>query len=72
MLRWCVSLNHMAGHCTSVQHYKGIAFELERFMRKAKVEFKIPGLYLINAVCTASKKKFQDKVPCKHTVCVCQ
>ena len=45
-----------------LQYYKGVTFELERFMRKATVEFKVPGLYLINAVCSVSKKKFQDKV----------
>jgi hypothetical protein len=41
--------------------YKGIVFELERFLRKGRLEYKVPGLYLINAVCAASKKKFLDK-----------
>jgi hypothetical protein len=40
--------------------YKGITFELERFLRKGRLEYKVPGLYLINAVCAASKKTFLD------------
>ena len=43
------------------QYFKGIMFELERFMRKAKPDQKIPAFYLINAVCQASRNKFKDK-----------
>ena len=42
-----------------VQYFKGIMFELERFMRKATPEKKVPALYLINAVCQASRAKFK-------------
>ena len=36
-------------------------YELERFLRKARPEYRIPAFYLINAVCQASKNKFKDK-----------
>ena len=41
--------------------FKGITYELDRFLRKAKAEYRIPAFYLINAVCQASKTKFRDK-----------
>eukprot|EP01044_Picomonas_judraskeda_P012868 COSAG03_NODE_1889_length_3389_cov_2.183891_2_plen_277_part_01 len=43
------------------QYYKGVVYELERFMRKARPEYRIPAFYLINAVCHASKNKMKDK-----------
>ena len=37
-------------------------YEIERFVRKVKSGRKISGLYLINAVCSASAKQMGDKV----------
>ena len=42
-------------------------FELERFLRKGKADHKVTGLFLINAVCIAAKKKFGEKVRAHNT-----
>lgn len=35
-------------------------YELERFLRKARAEYRIPAFYLVNAVCHAAKTKLKD------------